>query len=77
MTNTQKNKRSFRLWIPLLPIWLLLLPIVLLVAPVVFIVCLFTRFNAFKATALYWQLYSGLLGARVAVENPDFSIRIV
>ncbi len=75
MTNSQRGKH--KLWIPLLPIWLLLLPIVLLLAPIVFIICVFTRLNPFKAIALYWQLYSGILGARVAVESPEFSIRIV
>ena len=77
MTDTRRGKHPFRLWIPLLPIWLMLLPIALMLAPVIFIACLFTLLNPFKAIAVYWQLYSGFLGARVAVESPEISLRIL
>ena len=77
MRNSKAGRNPLKLWFPLLPFWMLLLPIVLLLAPIVFIVCIFARFNPLRAMALYGQLYSGFLGARVAIESPEFSIRIV
>jgi hypothetical protein len=68
--------RRFRLRIPILLVWVLLLPFVLLLAPLVFVVCLAARGSPFRGVALFWQLFSGLRGVRVEVDDPREAISI-
>jgi hypothetical protein len=71
-----RRRRRFPLWIPLLLVWLLLLPLVLLLAPVVFVACLVVRVNPFRGVAIYWQLFNGLRGVRVEVEDAGAPVSI-
>ena len=68
--------RRFRLRIPILLVWVLLSPFVLLLAPLVFVVCLTARVNPFRGVALFWQLFSGLRGVRVEVDDPSDAVSI-
>jgi hypothetical protein len=68
--------RRFRLWIPILLVWVLLLPFVLLLAPLVFVVCLLGCVSPFRGVAVFWQLFSGLRGVRVAVDDPGAAVSI-
>ena len=68
----------FRLRIPILLVWVLMLPFVLLLAPLVFVACLVVRVSPFRGVAVFWQLFCGLRGVRVVVDDPGAaaSIRI-
>jgi hypothetical protein len=68
----------FPLWFPFLLVWLLFLPFVLLLAPLVFLACLFLRVNPFRGVAVYWEIFCGLRGLRVVVDDPraPISLRI-
>jgi hypothetical protein len=74
----EKPRRGYRIWIPIILVWSLLLPFVLLLAPLVFFVFLVMGVNPFRAVVVYWQLFNGLRGLRIAVEDPQAptSIRI-
>jgi hypothetical protein len=67
---SERRRRRFPLWIPLLLVWLIALPFVLLLAPVVFIACLVFQVNPLRGVALYWQIFSALRGVRVEVDAP-------
>jgi hypothetical protein len=73
-----RPRRRFPLWIPFLLFWLLALPFVLLLSPLLFVACLFFQVNPFRGVAVYWQLYNGLRGVKVTVDDPSapLSIRI-
>jgi len=71
-----KPKHPFRLSIPLWLVWVLLLPFILMLAPFVFVACFFVRVDPFQGVSVYWQLYWGLLGLRVEVEDPGEKVRI-
>lgn len=68
--------RRFRLWIPILLVWVLLLPFVLVLAPLVFAACLAACGNPFRGVAVFWQLFSGLRGVRVEVDDPGEAVSI-
>jgi len=70
------TKRQFHLWIPVLLIWVLLLPFVLLLVPLVFVACLVMGADPIQGVSVYWELFSGLRGVRVEVEDPGARIRI-
>lgn len=74
-----RRRRPFPLWIPFLFVWLLLLPFVLLFAPLIFLGCLLVRVNPFRGVAVYWQVFNGLRGLRIQVDDPcaPISIRII
>jgi len=76
-TMAVRSQRRFRLWIPLPLVWVLLLPFVLLLAPVVFVACLAFKVDPFRGVSVYWQLFNGLRGLRVEVEDSGTRIRIV
>jgi len=71
-----RPKQPFRLLIPLWLVWVLFLPFVLLLAPFTFVACLFVRVNPFQGVSVYWQLFGGLWGLRVEVEDTGSHIRI-
>jgi hypothetical protein len=68
--------RRFRLRIPILLVWVLLLPFALLLAPLVFVACLMARVGPFRGVAVFWQLFCGLRGVRVALDDPGAAISI-
>jgi hypothetical protein len=68
--------RRFRLRIPILLIWVLLLPIVLLLAPLVFVAGLVARVGPFRGVAVFWQLFCGLRGLQVTVDDPGAAVSI-
>lgn len=68
--------RRFLLRIPVLPVWVLLLPLALLLAPLVFVACLMARQSPFRGVADFWQLFSGLRGVRVVVDDPRAAVSI-
>lgn len=63
------NRRGFRLWIPLFLFWLLLLPLVLVLLPLAFIALLIMRVNPFRAFLTGWQIFTGLKGTNVEVQD--------
>jgi len=71
-----KPRRRLHLWIPLLLVWVLLLPFILLLAPLVFVACLIAKIDPFQGVSVYWQVFNGLRGLRVEVEDPGARIRI-
>ena len=71
-----KPRRQFHLWIPLLLVWVLLLPFILLLAPLVFVACLIAKIDPFQGVSVYWQVFNGLRGLRVEVEDPGARIRV-
>ncbi|MEJ2008486.1 MAG: hypothetical protein P8Z30_10090 [Acidobacteriota bacterium] len=68
--------RRFLLRIPMLLVWVLLLPLVLLLAQLVFVACLMARRNPFRGVAALWELFSGLRGVRVTVDDPGAAVSI-
>jgi uncharacterized membrane protein len=77
VTIVVEPRRRFRLWIPLLLVWVLLLPFIMLLTPLVFAACLAYKVNPFGGGSIYWQLFNGLRGLRVEVEDRGTRIRIV
>lgn len=71
-----RRKWRFPLWIPILLVWLLILPFVLLLAPLIFLGCLFLRVNPFRGVAVYWQIFNGMRGVRICLDDPSSSISI-
>lgn len=66
----------FRIWIPLFIVWLLLLPLVLLLLPVALVACLMVRINAFRAFAVFWQLFSSFSGTRIDLDEGKYAVAI-
>jgi hypothetical protein len=73
---TPEKPRRHRIWIPIVLVWLLLLPFVLLLAPLVFVAFLVLGVNPFRAVAVYWEIFNGLRGVRIAVEGSQATISI-
>lgn len=71
-----RPRRHFPLWIPVQLVWVLLLPFVLLLAPLVFVACLMARRSPFRGVAAFWQLFSGLRGVRLVVDDPGSAVSI-
>jgi uncharacterized membrane protein len=77
VTIVVEPRRQFRLWMPWLLVWVLLLPFFLLLTPIVFAACLAYKVDPFQGVSIYWQLFNGLRGVRVEVEDRGARIRIV
>jgi uncharacterized membrane protein len=72
-----RPRRRFRLWIPLLLVWVLLLPFFVLLTPLVFVACLAFKVDPLRGVSVYWQLFNGLRGLRVEIEDRGARIRII
>ena len=64
-----QQRRTFRLWIPLVLIWLLLVPLAVLLSPFIFIACLVCRVNPFRGIAVVWQVLNALTDTELEVEH--------
>ncbi len=71
--------KRFRLWVPLFIVWLLLLPFALVLLPLMILACLAIRVNPWRALGTFWQVFTGMAGANIEVndENAAVQIRIV
>lgn len=65
-----------RLWIPLFVIWLLLLPLVLVLLPLAMLACLAIRVDPFPALGAFWQVFTGLRGTNIEVNDPNAQVRV-
>jgi hypothetical protein len=63
-----------RLWIPLFLVWLLLLPFLLLLLPLAIVACLVVRINPFRALAFFWQVFAGLRGTNIEVNDGNAAV---
>jgi hypothetical protein len=64
-----RNGRSHRFWVPVLPIILVFSPLLILAAVVAAVACLIYHINPFRALGGMWRLFSALRGSRVDVEH--------
>jgi hypothetical protein len=64
-----KSRKTFRLWIPLLPRLLLLSPLVVLFLVVLVIACVATRVNPVRAVWTGWRLLWSLGGTRIEIDH--------
>ena len=70
------KRRGFRLWIPLFLVWLLLLPVVLVLLPFAFLVLALMRVNPSRALLTGWQIFTGLKGTHIEVEDGNALVLI-
>ncbi len=66
----------FRLWIPLFIVWLLLVPVVLLLLPLAVLACLIVGVPALRALRVFWQIFTGLSGTEVEVDDGKHTVAI-
>jgi hypothetical protein len=71
----RKGKRV-RLWIPVLPVLLVLSPVLLLVGLATAVTCLVYRVNPVRALYTGWQLFCGLRGTRIEVDQADAAVLV-
>ena len=64
-----EDRKTIRLWIPLLPVLLLLSPLVVLFLVVLATACLATRVNPVRALWTGWRLLWSLGGTRIDIEQ--------
>jgi predicted membrane protein len=67
----QTNHRTFRLWIPVLPVLIVLSPLLLLAALAAGIACLRFRINPIRALVAAGRLLCALKGTQVEVDQPE------
>jgi hypothetical protein len=67
----QPNHRTFRLWIPVLPILIVLSPLLLLTVLAAVIACLVFRINPVQALVAAGRLLCALKGTQVEVDQPE------
>jgi hypothetical protein len=72
----QPNHRTFRLWIPVLPILIVLSPLLLLTALDAIIACLVFRINPIRALVATGRLLCALKGTQVEVDQPEALVLI-
>ncbi|HEY6305918.1 MAG TPA: hypothetical protein VI488_05585 [Candidatus Angelobacter sp.] len=65
---------NIRLWIPLFLLWLLLLPFMVVIVPLMIVVCLVVRINPFRALAFFWQVFAGLRGTNIEVNDGNAAV---
>ncbi|MCE7002372.1 hypothetical protein LWC34_05930 [Kibdelosporangium philippinense] len=62
------DRRTIRVWVPVLPVVLVLSPILLLAAVGVVVACRMYQVNAMRALATGWRVFWALSGTRFDVE---------
>jgi hypothetical protein len=67
----QENRRTFRLWIPVLPILIVLSPLLLLAVFAAVIACLVFRINPIRALVAAVRLLCALKGTQIEVDQPE------
>jgi hypothetical protein len=70
------SRRTFRLWIPLLPVLLLLFPLGMLFLVVLVIACLATRVNPLRALRTGWRLVGSLGGTRIEIDHGKTAVLV-
>jgi hypothetical protein len=67
----QPNHRTFRLWIPVLPVLVVLSPLLLLASLAAIIACLVLRINPIRTLVAAGRLLCALKGTHVEVDQPE------
>ena len=63
------QKRSIRLWIPLLPVFVVLSPLLLVAAFILVVTCVVYRISPGPAFGAIWHLLSALRGFNLEVQQ--------
>ena len=71
-----KDRRTFKLWVPLVLVWILLVPLALIFSPIIFIVCLLCRVNPFRMFAVTWQILTALKDTKVEVGQRTAAVSV-
>jgi hypothetical protein len=70
----RRQRRAFRLWVPLLPLLLVLSPVLVMVLVVGTVACAAYRINPVRALVAGWRLVCGLPGTRIDIDHPDAAV---
>jgi hypothetical protein len=72
----QPNHRTFRLWLPVLPILIVGSPLLLLATLAAIIACLVFRINPIRALVAAGRLLCAVKGTHVEVDQPEVLVLI-
>lgn len=74
---TRPDRRSIRIWVPIVPVLLLFSPIVVLAMLGAAVACLIHHIDVVRALGAGWRFFAALRGARLDVEDDDMGFLII
>jgi hypothetical protein len=72
----RRDRRTVRLWLPVLPVALLLSPLLLLGAVGAIVACLYFRVRVLRAFHTGWRIFVALPGARFGLAEGPAGVHV-